>query len=101
MRDHHWLSGNFSDRCLRFRSRSQARRFSIIEVSAGRVSCPVETALAAIASSSLATALAINSTGIPLPCISKIISAIGVFTGRSPRIFSPHTPSAGGISLTR
>lgn len=64
-----------------FRSRSQARRFSIIEVSAG---IPVETALAAIASSSVATALIISSIGIPVECISEIILAIGVFKPPSP-----------------
>ena len=72
----------FADMRFRlFRSRSHARRLSIVEVSTGRtnVSCPVETALAAIASSSVATALTINSTGIPLPCMSAIMFAIGVF----------------------
>lgn len=72
----------FSSRWRRFRSLSHARRLSIVEVSTGltcATSCPVETALAAIASSSVATALTINSTGIPLPCISAIMVAIGVF----------------------
>jgi hypothetical protein len=68
----------------RLRSRSQARRFSIIEVSTG---FPVETALAAIASSSVATALTMNSTGIPFACISEIMSAIGVaISVRSSRV---------------
>lgn len=76
----------FADmRCRLFRSRSHARRLSIVEVSTGRTSsCPVETALAAIASSSVATALTINSTGIPLPCISAIMFAIGVLNPPSP-----------------
>ena len=76
----------FADaRSRRFLSRSHARRLSIVEVSTGRVSCcPVETALAAIASSNVATALTMNSTGIPLLCISAIIFAIGVFKPASP-----------------
>jgi hypothetical protein len=77
----------FADMRFRlFRSLSHARRLSIVEVSTGRTfSCPVETALAAIASSSVATALTINSTGIPLPCMSAIMFAIGVFKPASPR----------------
>jgi hypothetical protein len=58
-----------------FRSLSQARRLSIVEVSTGIL---VETALAAIASSSVSTARMMNSTGIPFACISEIIVAIGV-----------------------
>ena len=58
-----------------FRSLSQARRLSIVEVSTGHT---VETALAAIASSSVSTARMMNSTGIPFACISAIIVAIGV-----------------------
>jgi hypothetical protein len=66
----------FVDARLRlFRSRSQARRLSIVEVSTGLT---VETALAAIASSSVSTARMMNSTGIPFACISEIIVAIGV-----------------------
>ena len=65
----------------RLRSRSHARRLSIVEVSTGLT---VETALAAIASSSVATALTMNSTGIPLLCISAIMLAIGVFKQTSP-----------------
>lgn len=67
--------------CFRLRSRSHARRFSIIEVSTG---FPVETALAAIASSSVATERIIASIGIPAECISLIILAIGVFNPSSP-----------------
>jgi hypothetical protein len=76
----------FADMRFRlFRSLSHARRLSIVEVSTGwTFSCPVETALAAIASSSVATALTINSTGIPLPCMSAIMFAIGVFNQPSP-----------------